>query len=373
MQKRTASIKLVTTAQESALLSAVQRESARVCNTIVLLAQKNNCWNHVKLHRLAYYPIRATTTLGSQMVCNALKAVCNAFKSLKSKKTTEIPRSIFKPTSSVHYDKRTYSFKDGALSLYTLSGRIVLPMALGEPQKKYLRLGNPKEAQLVYRNKKWFFNLVFDIPDVPRSTPSGKVLGVDLGENVLAATSSGKLYGGKQLRHKRDCAVAQRRRLQRKGTKSSKRKLKKTSDKEARHIKHTNHSISKAIVQEAVESECFIIALENLTNIRDRIKATKRVRYRLHGWAWAQLQRFIVYKAHASGLTVVFVNPAYTSKTCAECKELGIRVKHRFVCKVCGIQRHSDLNASLNISRIAASADAATGAVNHPHMEAALA
>ncbi len=220
MQKRTASIKLVTTAQESALLSAVQRESARVCNTLVLLAHKNNCWNHVKLHRLAYYPTRATTKLGSQMVCNALKAVCNAFKSMKSKKAKELPVSIFKPTSSVHYDKKTYSFKDGALSLYTLSGRIVLPMALGKPQKEYIRIGTPKEAQLVYRNKKWFFNLVFDIPDVPLSKLSGKVLGVDLGENVVAATYLKKLYGGRHLRHKRDCAVAQRRRLQRKGTKS---------------------------------------------------------------------------------------------------------------------------------------------------------
>ncbi len=307
------------------------------------------------------------------MVCNTLKAVSNAFKSLKSKKINKLPRNIFKPTSSVHYDKRMYSFKEGALSLYTLSGRIVLPMTPGKPQKEYLRIGKPKEAQLGYRNKKWCFNLVFDIPDVPRSTPSGEVLGVDLGENVVAATSSGKLYGGRQLRHKRDYVAAQRRRLQRKGTKSSKRKLKRTSDKEACHIKHTNHSISKAIVQEAVESECFIIALENLTNIRDRIKASKRVRYRLHGWAWAQLQRFIVYKAHAAGLMVVFVNPAYTSTPCAECKQRGIRVKHRFVYKVCGIQRHSDLNASLNISRIAASADAVTGAVNHPHMEAALA
>ncbi|MBA3751473.1 IS200/IS605 family element transposase accessory protein TnpB, partial [Candidatus Dependentiae bacterium] len=116
----------------------------------------------------------------------------------------------------------------------------------------------------------------------------------------------------------------QRRRLQRKGTKSSKRKLKKTSDKEARHIKHTNHSLSKAIVQETVDSGCFVIALENLTNVRDRIKATKRLRFRLHGWAWAQLQRFIVYKAQAVGLKVVFVNPAYTSKTCAECKQRGI-------------------------------------------------
>nr|MBA3752511.1 transposase [Candidatus Dependentiae bacterium] len=138
---------------------------------------------------------------------------------MKSKKAKGLPVSRFKPTSSVHYDKRTYRFKEGALSLYTLSGRSVLRRALGKPQK---------EAQLVSRNKKWFFNLVFDIPDVPLSTSSGDVLGVDLGENVVAATYLGKLYAGRQLRHKRDCAVAQRRRLQRKGTKSSKRKLKKT-------------------------------------------------------------------------------------------------------------------------------------------------
>ena len=177
-----------------------------------------------------------------------------------------------------------------------------------------------------------------------------------------------KLYGGKQLRHKRECALHKRRRLQRKGTKSAKQKLKKVSGREARHISHVNHTISKALVKEAIDSGCTVLALENLTNIRSRIKANKRMRYRLHGWSWAQLQKFIVYKAQAAGLTVVFVNPAYTSKTCAECNQLGIRNKHRFVCKVCGIQRHSDINASLNIRRIAVSADAAIGAVNHLHV-----
>jgi putative transposase len=102
----------------------------------------------------------------------------------------------------------------------------------------------------------------------------------------LAATSSGKLFGGKELRHKRDCAAAKRRRFQRNGTKRKKQKLKDISGKEARHIKHMNHVISKALVKEAIDTGCDRIALENLTNIRDRIKAGKRVRYRLHGWAW---------------------------------------------------------------------------------------
>ncbi len=105
--------------------------------------------------------------------------------------------------------------------------------------------------------------------------------------------------------------------------------------------------------------------MEDLTHIRKGIKGGKRIRLRLHRWPWAQLQRFIVYKAEAAGLKVVFVNPAYTSKLCATCRNTGIRDKHRFECKVCGILRHSDLNASLNIRRIAASADTATGTVNY--------
>lgn len=37
----------------------------------------------------------------------------------------------------------------------------------------------------------------------------------------------------------------------------------------------------------------------------------------------------------------------------------------------CGVQRHSDLNASLNIRRIAVSADAAMGIVNCPNVATA--
>ena len=56
--------------------------------------------------------------------------------------------------------------------------------------------------------------------------------------------------------------------------------------------------------------------LEDLTNIRANIKAGKRVRTRLHRWAFRQLRDFVAYKAEAAGLNVIFVEPAYTSQTC---------------------------------------------------------
>ena len=373
---RTVSIKLNTTPEQYASLVQLQELFNRTCNIIASIAMEKRCWNRVSLHKHSYNKIRVDqknvqVLLGSQMVCNSIKTVCDAYKVLKIKKTEEVPQIAFKHGSSVHFDKRTYSLKDGEISLYTLSGRILVQMDLGEFQQAYLQRGRPKEAELVCRKRQWFFNLVVDIPDTQQMPFSGKVLGVDLGENNLAATSSGKLFGGGKLRHERDCALALRGRLQSNGSKSAQQLLKKISGKEARHVSHVNHVVSKAIIKEALDTGCDTIAMESLTNIRRRIRAGKRVRSRLHRWAWAQLQEFVQYKAQAVGLKVVFVNPAYTSQMCAECGQIGSRQKHRLVCKICGIQRHSDLNASCNIRRIAVSADTATGTVNCPNVATA--
>jgi transposase len=106
--------------------------------------------------------------------------------------------------------------------------------------------------------------------------------------------------------------------------------------------------------------------MEDLTHIRSRIKAGKRVRARLHRWAFRQLQTFVEYKAKAAGIVVEYVDPAYTSQTCSGCGELGSRVKHRFVCKKCGLRAHADLNASRNLARIGESADSPRANVNTP-------
>lgn len=373
---RTISIKLTTTNDQSEKLLQLQKTFNNACNSVATIAMQNRCWNRVDLHHLSYYAIRLGETgnsllLGSQMACNAIRTVCDAYKVLKISKTKLMPQITFRPTASVHFDKRTYSLKDKGLSLYTLSGRIFIPMDAGDFQQQYLQQGKPREAELICKKGEWFFNLVIDLLETNLRPSTGKVLGVDLGENNLAATSSGRLFGGSQLRHERDCALALRAKLQSNGSNSSQQLLKKISGKEARHVKYVNHCISKQIIDEAIVTDCDTIAMETLTNIRSRIRAGKRVRSRLHRWSWAQLQEFVQYKAQAAGLRVVFVNPAYTSQMCADCGIIGVRRKHRLLCKICGVQRHSDLNASRNIRRIAASADAAMGTVNCPNVATA--
>lgn len=361
--KRTISIKLNTTSEQSEKLLALQSEFNSICNNIVPYVVDNRCWNRVALHHLTYYTLREQSKLGSQMVCNAIHKVCTSYKVLKIKKTEDVPLIKFKSNSSVHFDKKTYTINNEMMTLYTLEGRILVSMRLGDFQRQYLEQGQPKEAELIRKGKNWFFNLVLDIPDNP-TKPTKEIMGVDVGENTIATLSNGKMFDGGQVRHERDKFLNRRKKLQSNGSKSSKRLLKRISGREQRHVKDLNHQISKAIVQEAVSNGYDSIAMEDLTHIRKNIKAGKRVRSRLHRWSWKQLQGFVEYKAKEAGLNVIYVNPAYTSKSCSQCGQIGIRKKHRFHCKSCEIYLHSDCNAAINIRKIAGSAELAMAIVN---------
>ncbi len=369
--KRTISIKLLTTAEQNAALKDLQKEFNAACSQIVPLAAINKCANRVTLHHISYYAVRgAHPTLGSQMVCNAVKAVADAYKTFfanNPKKRREEWGLLAFRNGSVHYDARTYSMKGNLLSLFTLSGRIKVEMRIGDFQTKYLAQGKIKEAELIHKRKRWYFNLVFDLPDTVPNGGDG-VLGVDIGENNLAATSTGTLFGGGQLRYERDKFLALRSRLQSNGSKSAKQLLAKVSGREARHVKHVNHEVSKAIVAEAVKNGFSTIAMEDLTNIRKHIKAGRKMRTRLHRWAFRQLQSFVAYKAEAAGIQVVYVDPAYTSQTCSVCGARGNRSQHRFSCPSCGRLAHADLNAGQNIASLGRTAVRPTGAVSRPNV-----
>lgn len=366
MTMRAVSLKLATTPEQATVLAALAAAYAEACNAIVPLSVEHRCWNRVALHHLAYYMVREQLpTLGSQMVCQAVHRVADAYKTLKANKgiikDKPVPSIVFSATS-VNFDKRTYSIKGDTLSLFTLAGRAKIQFVCGKHQRNLLASGAPKEAKLVVRKGVWYFNLVLDLPDTP-PVSGGGVMGCDVGENNLAASSTGKVWGGGKLRHDRDIYLAHRRRLQSNGSRAAKRKLRAISGREQRHVKAINHETSKAIVAEAIRSGASEIRMEDLTHIRANIKAGKRVRTRLHRWAFRQLQDFVAYKAEGAGLSVVFVDPAYTSQMCNVCGAIGKRVKNSFSCS-CGNRAHSDVNASRNIAGFASPIGLARGACN---------
>lgn len=360
--KRTISIRLEMTNEQSQKLLALREAYLAACNQIVPSVIEHRCWNRVALHHLVYKKVRASSPLGSQMVCNAIFSVCKAYKNRTISKEETVPTIRFHTNRSVHFDKRTYTIKGNTLSLYTLGKRLTVTMRMGAFQEKYFSQGLHKEAELVFRKGRWYFNLVLDLPDVPL-TDKTALFAVDIGENVLAATSSGKLFGGGKTRHERSKYLAKRRRLQSNGSQSAKQLLKKISGKEMRHVRQINHEVSKQVIKEAIRQGAGVIVLEDLTYIRQRIKAGRKMRSRLHRWSFYQFQTMVQYKAEQLGIPTLFVNPAYSSQLCSSCGSLGVRERHHFKCN-CGNQQHSDLNASRNLCRFAQSIGRATCAVN---------
>jgi IS605 OrfB family transposase len=175
---------------------------------------------------------------------------------------------------------------------------------------------------------------------------------VDLGIANIATTSSGYRAAGRGLNRHRKRQLDLRKKLQAKGTKSARRRLKNRRRKEARHAGHVNHIIAKQIVTEA-ERTSSGIALEDLGGIRQRVRLRKPQRVTLHSWAFHQLGQFVEYKARRAGVPLVYVDPAYTSQECAECHH--IEKKNRvdqalFICRSCGVVAHADRNASRNIA-----------------------
>jgi len=360
--RRTISIRIEMKTDEEQALDQLQDAYYAACNHISKEAQKNRCWNRFALHRLVYSKTRQTSPLGSQMVCNAIFSVCKAYKAKGILPEEDVPLIQFRKGRSIHFDKRTYKIKGETISLYTLGKRITANMRFGPFQKEYFAQGIAKEGELICKKGKWYFNLVLDLPDPPLQH-NKKLLGVDLGENNVFATSSGKILNGGKIRYKRDQFLAKRRALQSNGSQSAKQLLKKISGREGRYMRQTNHELSKEIIQEALSQSAGVIVLEDLTNIRKRIKGGKRMRTRLHRWSFYQLQTFIQYKAEAKGLSVLYVNPAYSSQECSVCGCLGVRQRHLFTCS-CGNRQHADCNGSQNLCRFALGIPLATCAVN---------
>ena len=66
--------------------------------------------------------------------------------------------------------------------------------------------------------------------------------------------------------------------------------------------------------------------MEWLKDIRDKTKAwNKHMNRMVAGWGFYQLQQFVEYKAASFGISVEYMNPAYTSQTCHQCLKLGSR------------------------------------------------
>jgi len=338
--KLTLQIKLLPDDEQAKSLIETLKECNRICNNISNTAWQNKIFNKFKLHNLVYHPIKKSSKLSAQALVRCIGKVADSYRLDK-----KVQRR-FKPLGAIAYDTRILSYKKISVSIWSVDGRLKIPFICHNP--KYLPYIKG-EADLVYKKNKFYLFQTVEVPEEDVKDVE-EFIGVDFGIIQLAITSDGKSFSGKQVDNVRQKMTKLKKALQKRGSKSAKRHLKKLSGKERRFKKNTNHVISKQIVQLAKDTNKGI-ALENLKGFKVTVRKAQREQF--GKWAFNELGNFIAYKAKLNGIPVVFVNPRNTSQTCSHCRHISKsnrKTQSEFVCVQCNFSLNADLNASRNIA-----------------------
>jgi putative transposase len=343
-------LKLLPTPEQANALHRTLETANAACDYISSVAWETKTFRQFPIHRLTYHAVRETFGLAAQLAVRCIAKVADAYK--LDKKT----QRSFAPLGAVPLDDRilAYTHQNTAVSIWTFDGRQAIPFVCGDRQKALLA-SRRGETDLAFVRGEWYLFAACEV-ETPEPIDVEGVLGVDLGVTNIAVDSDGETHSGKTIKNVRYRHRRLRDKLQKKGTKGSRRRLRKLAGQECRFAKHVNHCLSKRIVAKA---ECTkrAIALEDLTHIRTRVKARRPQRATLHSWAFAQLRAFIVYKAALLGIPVHFVDPRNTSRTCpacGHCAKENRKTQASFVCTNCGFAGPADVIAAGNISRRAA-------------------
>jgi putative transposase len=359
-------VRLLPSAGQAAALTETLHVCNAAANQVSRVAFDTGRTRNYDLRKATYRRVR-DAGIGSQAAQHVIKKVADAYTTLRaniragnygtpgSRRRTKVEAKpvVFRADAAQPYDQRNLSFADAqTISLWTLHGRLKdIPFVCSPQQLTMLTEHKRGECDLLRRDGTWYLLVTVEVPEPEQYEPDGFV-GVDLGIENIATTSGGYRAAGRGLNRHRARQAALRRELQSKRTKAAKRVLKRQRRKERRRVSDVNHCVSKRIVAEA-ERTGYGIALEDLTGIRTRVRHRKPQRAAFHSWAFAQLASFICYKARRAGVPVVFVDPAYTSQTCADCGHVSRlnRVNQAlFICQGCGVVAHADRNASRNIA-----------------------
>lgn len=309
--RRTVIVKLVVDNRDAARLHETIEQFRWAANFVV-----QNAWqderkptSRTELHERTYTTVRERTRLQANLVQAARNRAVEAIKSTLAR--WQQGKSASQPVftaPSVRYDKRSATFDDDHVSLATVEGRIsaryILPPEGDNPQTTYLRSDDYEVtgATLQYRESTDTFYLHIGTKADVESEMStdgdpehSTVLGVDLGIENVAVTSTGTFWSGGALTHRREEYERIRGALQRTGTESAHRTLRRLGDRETRWVREYLHRVSKVLVSEARAHDCTTIAFEDLTDIRERLPGVAR----FHAWAFRRLYEYTSYKARA--------------------------------------------------------------------------
>ena len=281
----------------------------------------------------------------------ATESLKSVFKRLQQKKHASCPQL---GRNAIRYDARSYHFwpERREASIATSAGRLRFHVAVPPYFDQHLdAMLSMDSADLIQQdNGSFWLHITITVPD-HAPADSSAVVGVDVGISRIAVTSHNQFFDDKRVKEHARKLFRLRRSLQAKGTRSARKHLRKLRQRENRFRRDVNHRISKQLVASLPEGSA--IAMENLTDIRERVQARRKQRRELHNWPFAQFQQFVTYKAESRGIRIQFVDARYSSQACSRCGHIARsnRLSQSwFKCHKCGYQSNADRNAALNLA-----------------------
>jgi putative transposase len=290
------------------------------------------------------------------------------FRRCKRGETPGFPR--FKPAA--RWKQLTFPHGDRALRF--AGGRVVVP-GLGPVRLRKGRAVPPYgRAWIVEKNGRWYACFECERGEQPLPA-TGKIVGIDRGVHVLAATSEGELVRNGRLADKHRRVVTGHARTLDKATVKDKagrptnwndpkriaavQRLARAKEREANARLDALHKVAHRIV-----SSADVIGLEEL-NLRGMTRSAKGtiekpgrnvaaksgLNRALLDVGFGILRRLIGEKAERAVRRMVDVEARYSSQECSRCGMIAAksRRRRRFACIACGFTLHADVNAALVI------------------------
>ena len=353
--QRTIRIQLDPSPAQAEALAETSRQFTQAFNHVCRYGWQQRLTNGVKLHHETYYGMRdllpaLPTNLLIQARVKATEAIKSALTLQRTGRKVGMPQSRACPP---RYNERTYcvDWESRTVRMSLVGGRQTIRFSIQDYAAKYAGY-LVDTADLTFRDGVWWLHVVVSVP-APEVEQTEAVVGVDLGINRPAVTSNNHFLGQRCWKAVEGRYFKLIRALQKRGTKSAKRHLRKLKRRRARFRKDADHVLSKQIVAAAEPGAT--IVLENLKDIRKRTKARRRsqTKRRMHSWPFASLKSKIEYKAEERGCTVVAVDPRHTSQRCSCCGHSARnnrRSQSTFICRQCGYHLNADLNGARNIA-----------------------
>ena len=252
-----------------------------------------------------------------------------------------------------YINNQNYRLKDNCIEFPVMingkSKRISVFVKLTDRQKALFSNAKFGTMRIVTKNHTLVAQIVYNVAE-PELKSDGNVMGVDLGIKCPAVSycsdGSVKFYGnGRKNKYLRRHYAYLRKKLQKSKKMSA---IERINNKEQRIMKDIDHKLSHDIVQTAVAHNVKLIKLEQLSNVCSTTRKSRKNNHSLHTWSFYRLAQFIEYKAKLAGISVEYVNPAYTSQTCPICGSVHHANDRNYTCE-CGFHIHRDLLGAMNI------------------------